>query len=299
MLEKGFVPEGQVAIYRTMSSPDWWKKSVVPIFNVTKADIRDLPLDMKEGSNNILFLNINGVASSKAAAIQNVRDISQFIHQGGAYLAIVEMLRVQKLELINSEADIDAKINSAILELEYLHARLKNIEALSKRFPSDNRSYTQLLDSTDSSAKYLPISMQIIAINIDINNSAEVLERLRDARLQSGAMKDWLAEAEPIVIRSFNGELINNNLLDLEKKKRAAVGQANPRSLIFLDLVRKKLVANETFLKFGLKELSINSIQKRGMIKSTTVGLASAFFVILLALVGQRVWRNAKGSGAN
>jgi hypothetical protein len=37
---------------------------------------------------------------------------------------------------------------------------------------------------------------------------------------------------------------------------------------------------------------------KKGMIKSTAGGLAAAFFLMLLDLLGQRVWTNIKNGSA-
>jgi hypothetical protein len=37
---------------------------------------------------------------------------------------------------------------------------------------------------------------------------------------------------------------------------------------------------------------------KKGMIKSTAGGLAAAFFLMLMALLGQKVWLNIKSGGA-
>lgn len=297
IVEKGQAPEGQESLYRAMSNPDWWKTAITPVYGLTKADIKDLGADIKEGSNSILFLNINGVANSKAVAIQNARHISQFLHQGGAYLTIESMIRAQQAQLLSAPAGVDSKINSTIVELDYLRARLKNLEALAKRFPSETRTNTQLVYPKDSGANYLPISTQIIAINTDINSSTEGLERLRDSQLRLGDLKDWLVQAEPLVAQGFNGLQINQNLLALEEKLRASIGQADPKSLAFLDSVRNSLLTNQARFKFGLLGSQTILVKKTGMIKSTAAGLAGAFFIMLLVLVGQRVWRNVKVSG--
>lgn len=294
VIDKGQVPDGQGSLYRAMSSPDWWRTTITPVYSLTKADIKDLGVDMKEGSNTILFLNINGVASSNAAAIQNAQCIIQFIHQGFAYLTIEGQIRDQQTSFLSSQADVDSKINSTQVELGYQRARLKNLEELAKRFSSDMRINSQVVDSKDSGAKYLPISTQIIAINTDINGSTESLERLRDRQLWLRGLKEWLVEAEPLVAKSFNGIQINQELMALEEKQRASIGQADPKSLAFLDAVRNSLLVNQARFKFGLVESPTISIKKPGMAKATVGGLVGAVFVMLLALIGQRFWRTFK-----
>lgn len=298
MLEKGRAPEGEESLYRAMSNPDWWKISVTPIYKFTKADIKDLGVDMREGSNEILFLIINGAGSSKEAAIQNAQRISKFIHQGGAFLTLEGMIRSQQAQLLRAQSDIDGKINSTLVELEYQQARLKSLEALSKRFPGEVRTSSQVVDPKDSGAKYLPISTQIIAINTDINSNTENIERLRDRKIQLESLRDWLAQAQPLVAQSFDGLELNQALLALEEKQRASLTQVDPKSLVFLDSVRSSLLSNEALFKFGLVESPTIPAKKSGMIKSTAAGLAGVFFMMLLVLVGQRVLQNVKGDSA-
>lgn len=294
IMEKGEVPEGKEGLYRSMSNPDWWKKAITPVYSLTKADIKDLGAEMKDASNSILFVEVNGAASSREAAIQNARDTSQFIHQGGAYFELEGFIRGQQAALMSAQSEIDGKINSNLIELGYKQTRLKSLESLAKRFPGETRT-NQVVDAKDSGAKYLPINIQIIAINTDINNSLEDLDRLHDRKLQLAAQREWLAQAQPILTQGYNGLKINQDLLALEAKQRSAIRETDPKSLAFLDSVRNTLVANEAKFKWGLIESSTISAKKTGMIKSTAGGLAAVFFLMLILLVGQKVWLSIKG----
>lgn len=298
IVEKDQAPQDQLALYKAMSSPEWWKKAITPIFSLTKADIKDLGAEMEKGSNTILYLVVSGMASSKDGAIQNARNTSQFIRSGGIYLALKTMLASQQSDLLTAEAEINSKINASLVELDYQQARLKNLEALAKRFPNESRSSSQVVDPKDSGAKYLPISTQIIAINTDINNSTESLTRLRDRQIQLGSLKRWLEGAAPIMKAGYDGLKINQELLSLESKIRSEIKADDPKAFAFVDSLRNTLLANETRFKYGLLEANTISAKKAGLIKYIAVGLVGSLFLMLMVLLGQRVWGSIKGSSA-
>jgi len=281
-----------------MSSPEWWKKAITPIFSLTKADIKDLGAEIEKGSNNILFLVVDGSASSKEAAIQNAHSTSQFIRSGGAYLAIKTMLKSQESDLQTADAEIQGKINASLVELDYQQARLKNLESLAKRFPGESRTFSQIVDPKDSGAKYLPISTQIVATNTDINNSTESLARLKDRRIQLGILKRWLEGATPIFAKSYDGLQISRDLLALEEKLRSEIKPDDPRAFAFVDALRNGLVANEARFKWGLVEARTVTVNRAGMLKSIAGGLIGALLLMLLALVGQKAWSNIKSGAA-
>lgn len=284
ILERGSVPEGKEVLFSTMSNPDWWKKALTPVFSLTKSDIKELGADLKEGSNTLIFLKVSAAAKSQDGAIQNIRDITNFVRQGAAFLAIESLIRSQRAALISSEADIDGKINSAQVELTYQQVRLKNLEALAKRFPGEVRANPQVVDPKDSGAKYMPISTQIIAVNTDINNATENLERLRDNALRLIVLRKWLANAEPMVAGAgYDGLKLNEALLGLEERQRADVGN-DPKSLAYLYQVRNALLENELRFKLGLLDSGPISVKKPGMIKAVVGGSVGALFLMLLAL---------------
>ena len=298
IVEKDQAPQDQLALYKAMSSPEWWKKAIIPIFSLTKADIKDLGAEMEKGSNSILYLMVDGAASSREVAIQNARNTGQFIRKGGTYLAIKAMLTSQQSDLLIAEAEINSKINASLVELDYQQARLKNLESLAKRFPNESRASSQVIDPKDSGAKYLPISTQIIAINTDINNNTESLTRLKDRRAQLGSLKRWLDEATPIFTASYDGLQINQGLLSLESKIRREIKPDNPKDFAFVDALRNGLLANETRFKNGLVESNTITVKKTGMLKAIAGGSVGALALMFLALLGQRLWAAIKGRQA-
>lgn len=185
-------------------------------------------------------------------------------------------------------------MNATEIELSYLQERLKNLENLLKRFPADQKVAQQVVDPKDSGAKYLPISTQIIAVNSDINANHEALERLKDRVAQIKMLKAFVQGATPLVTQHFDGILLSRELLGLEGQLRAQLQANDLKSQLFLDQLRSRLLGIEVRFTKGLEANTAPNAKKTGMIKATAAGLFIAFFLALLGLLGQGLWKNMR-----
>lgn len=296
MVEQGKAPQGQLALYKAMSDPIWWSKNVMTNYAITKADTKDLATLSKNldgASTTILSLSIKATGHTREEAIDHVRFAAQFLLQGGAYLQIKSLINGLESETIGTAADIQSKITSTQIELGYLEARAKNLEQLLKRFPGSSGTNQQVIDPKDSSAKYLPLSTQLIAVNTDINLTQENLVRLADRLAQITLIKSFLEQAKPLVEESVNGITITQSLLEEEAKLRASLGRDDAKSRQFLDSLRSSLLTIQSRFTKGLEANTAPIAQKTGMLKSAVAGLMAGLFLALIALIGVRVYRTA------
>ena len=300
MIDEGKVPQGQELLYRELSNPDWWPKNVVPTFGMSKVEIKDLTsrVGLESAGSSISSLTISVGGASKDQAIENVRLAKNFFLQGASYLALRSIFRAQESKLLSSDADITKKINATQIELGYQQERLKNLESLAKRFPSDAKVSTQVVDPKYSGAKYLPITTQIIAANTDINSSKEALERLKVEQVQIGTLRTWVKQISPLMDDAFDGVALNKQLLEQEALLRSSLNSSELKPLLFIDDLRTTLIANSIRYSKGFEMNTLPTAIKKGMIKTTAGGLAGAFLLMLLVLLGQRVWTHIKSDGA-
>jgi hypothetical protein len=183
--------------------------------------------------------------------------------------------------------------------MAYQVQRAKALEELHKRFPGNASISGQVVDPKDSGAKYLPISTQIIAVNSDINQSKENLQRLRDRLAQIALIKTFLDEASPLAEKSFDGLALDAELLKIEGQLRTKLAKDDVRGQEILDQLHAQLLQVQARFTKGLEaNTAPTSSGKKGMIKSTAGGFAAAFFLMLMALLGQKVWVGIKSGGA-
>ena len=302
IVEDGKAPEGQAGLYRTLSNDQWWQKNAIPSYALSKADTKDLAGISKEfdgASTTILSVAVNASGSTKEGAIDAVRVAAQFLRSGGAYLQIRSMLNAYEGEVISAAGEIQRKITSTQIEMGYQQQRAKSLEELYKRYPSNSSVGQQVVDPKESGAKYLSITTQIIAANNDINQSKEALSRMDDRLAQISLTKLFLDEALPKIETTFDGLVLDKELLAIEANLRDKIGKDDPKQKEILDQIRSQLLMIQARFTKGLEaNTAPTSSGKKGMIKSTAGGLAGGFFLVLLLLLGQRVWTSAKSGGA-
>jgi len=300
IIDESKVPQGQETLYRTLSNADWWQKNALATYGMSKADTKDLAstAGLESAGTSIVSITLTAGGSTRDKAIENARGVKNFLLQGASYLAIKSMFSAQESQLISADAGISQKINAAQVELAYQQERLKSLETLAKRFPGEQRTVSQVVDPKDSGAKYLPISTQIIAANTDINGSKESLERLKDAQAQMAVLGTWVKQVAPLMTASYDGITLTKQLLEQESQLRATLNPSDPKSLVFVDSLRSSLLANDVRFSKGFEMSTAPTASKKGMIKTTAGGLAGAFFLMLLVLLGQRVWASIKNGGA-
>jgi len=298
LVEDGKVPDGQFELYRTLASDKWWQKNVIPSFALSKADTRELAVIGQEfdgASTTILSVTVYASGSSKESAMNTVRVAAQFLRSGGAYLQIRSMINAYEGELISAAGEIQKKITGTQIEMGYQQKRAKLLEELYRRYPGNSSIGQQMIDPRESGAKYLSITAQIIAANNDINQSKEVLSRLDDRLVQLALTKSFLDEALPKIENTLDGLILDKELLAIETKLRDKIGRDDPRQQEILDQIRSQLLMVQARFTKGLEaNTAPTSSGKKGMIASILGGLAGGFFLVLILLLGQRIWSRVK-----
>lgn len=302
IIDENKVPEAQAALYRAMSSDQWWQKNVIPSYALSKADTKDLAgisKDLDGASTTILNLTLIGSGNTKESAVENVRAAAKFLRTGSAYLQLRSLLNGYESQTISTVADVQQKITNTQIEMGYQEQRVKQLEELHKRFPGNSSAAQQVFGATESNAKYLPIQTQIIAANNDINASKEDLMRLQNRLNQIALTKTFIEQALPLQDQTFDGLALGKQLLDIESNLGAKLAKSDSNGAEFLNALHAQLLSIQVRFTKGLEaNTAPTSSGKKGMIKSTAGGLAAAFFLMLLVLLGQRVWLNIKSGGA-
>ena len=299
--DEGRAPEGQTQLYKKLAEDQWWQKNVTPSYAISKADTKDLAAiskDLDAASTTILSITITASGATKEKSIDNVRAVVKFLRTGSAYLQLRSILNNYESETISTVADLQKKITTTEVEMSYQVQRAKSLEDLHKRFPGVANASNQVVDPKDSGAKYLPLATQIIAVNNDINQSKETLQRYKDRLAQIALMKTFIEQASPLLDKTFDGLVLDEQLLAIEAGLRAKLAKDDVKQQEILDQLRSQLLLVQARFTKGLEANTAPTSIKKGMIKTTAGGLAGAFFLMLLALLVQRVWLNVKNGGS-
>lgn len=290
---------GEEAQYGRLTSAVWWQKNVVPTYSLTKADTKDLATiskDLQEsGGTNILNLVVTATGSSKEAAEANVDVSTRFIKEGLAYLSIKNLINGYESQVLNVDADLQKKILDAEVELKFMRERAKNLEALRQRFPQNAAvGSQQIVDLKDSSAKYMPISTQLVAINTDINNTVESLQRMRDQMAQMTVLKGFVAQALPLVAKDTNGLVLADALLKVEADMRQQLPPEDTNGLQMLNGIEATLVGFRTSFSKSLDTDLVPQVSRPGPVAPAAGGLLGGAALVFLMALSRKVLSRLK-----
>lgn len=290
---------GEEAQYGRLTSAVWWQKNVVPTYSLTKADTKDLATiskDLQEsGGTNILNLVVTATGSSKEAAEANVDVSTRFIKEGLAYLSIKNLINGYESQVLNVDADLQKKILDAEVELKFMRERAKNLEALRQRFPQNAAvGSQQIVDLKDSSAKYMPISTQLVAINTDINNTVESLQRMRDQMAQMTVLKGFVAQALPQVAKDTNGLVLADALLKVEADMRQQLPPEDTNGLQMLNGIEATLVGFRTSFSKSLDTDLVPQVSRPGPVAPAAGGLLGGAALVFLMALSRKVLSRLK-----
>ena len=280
---------------KVLSSEKWWDKNVVPTFAFTKDDAKDVMGMSKEmqdaEATKIKNFVVKATGSSKEDALKNLSVATSFLRGGSAYLALKDVIANYQLELVISGPEIENKLSSLKIELIYLANQMADLELLRKKFPGNTTSIiTQTTGTGETEAKYLPITMQLIAINKDISSRKEDLSRLMSKKSQFSVMNDFLSQANPVLNKNFDGLTVAAELMQIESGMRKNLQPTDWNEVSMLNNIKRDLSIINTRFTLGLEQPTFFSTHKPSYRKPAAIGLFSGFFLALLGSFCSAIW---------
>ena len=278
---------------RALSSETWWQKHAVPTFAIAKDDAKfGMPKEMQDAESiKIKDFVVTAAGSNKEDAIKNLSTATSFLRSGAAYLALKDVIANYQIELLNSESENAKNIAALEIELSYLNSRMSDLELLKAKFPGNSASIiTQPMDPKDSSAKYLPIITQLIAVNKDISALKENLSRLTSRKSQLTIKNDFLSQAMPVIGKNFDGLSAVMELMRIESGMRKDLQASDWNKVSILNNIKYDLVSIHTRFTLGLEQPTYISARKPPYLKPAAIGLAAGFFLALLFSLCSVIW---------
>lgn len=292
------VPDNQVNVIKALANEQWWKKNVKAYY----VDPKDLLVPDKRFNKSSAFIqgfNLTMTGANKADASDNVMVAANFMRTGGAYLQLRELIDNYEAEVIVLGAELQNQLTSVEIEMNSQIQRAKNLEELRKRFPtnSDNKG---LFDPSDSNSKYLPIESQIVAVNTEINDSKQALKRIGDRLDQLEVLKIFTAKAKLLLSKTYDGIILADQLLEVERSLRADIAQSSLSRRQILDSLRIRLHKVETRFALSIEARALPVItENKGVTIFALSGLTAAMLLMFLALLIQKGWSSLGARNVN
>jgi len=291
MLAKQVVPDKQVAVFENMSSRKWWAKNVQPVYSVDIKEAKKLRLAKGATGDSILYFQINATHQDKQQAIDNSLVAASFIKSGAKYVQLTSYLSSLRGEISASVSDANNWISRDKIALGYKQKRLASLEALRNKYLSDEmQDVQQVGEVREQSAKFLPIITQIIAINREVIDIQEDLQKYHDVLANMEQKRLFLEQAEQLVDEGrYDGERIFASMFELHEKMQQAISEGNLIQEAAMDEIDSRLTNIHTGLAFGLSQSTAPRAEKKGGAKYAAIGLFLGFFLVLAWALVQKL----------
>jgi hypothetical protein len=292
-------------LYQELSDSKWWSKNILPTYTISKSDTKDLAGISKElqesSGTSITNLIINYSSLDKEKALNNVEKVNQFIRSASTYLTLKEILNGYESQTLALDAEVQQKITAAEVELQYLSGKAKSLEELRQRFPANvGVNIQNIIDPKDSATKYLPISTQLVAINSDIYNTKESLSRLSDNLMHNLIIKQFIAQALPLMNSgNKDGLLLVDQLIQVQENIKGTIQPNDIKNLNTVNGILADLISTKTrFSKFLENFLPATAV-KPSLLLPTIGGFLVGLLFSLFRILAAKAWNNYRATQPN
>jgi hypothetical protein len=275
-------------LQKAMTTGEWWKKAVVPIYSLTKAETKELVGVSKEvqdlESTRIQSFVVRVSGKSLSDAQQDVGFVVNFIRTGATFSAASAVVINLQSKVALSASRIQLDVSRALREMSIMTERRDRLYALRKEFPNEN-VVSQVVDVNESVAKFLPIATQLVAVLTDINLLNEKLLRLQQEKSQLEIASEFITRANILLKSGLHNQSLIADLLNLEGELRKNIPSNDLPKIIVLDEIKNSLIIIKTSYSSGLQQFSPPAVVAPKYVKPAVIGLlAGAFFGLLCSV---------------
>jgi hypothetical protein len=305
LVTKGNITPIDAELYKELSDSKWWSKNVLPTYTISKSDAKDLAGISKElqdsSGTSITNLIITYSSPDKQMAVNNVEKVNQFIRSASTYLTLKEVLNGYESQTLALDAEVQQKITAAQVDLQYLSGKAKSLEELRQRFPANVGANIQnIIDPKDAAAKYLPISTQLVAINSDIYDTKESLSRLSDNLMRNVIIKQFVAQALPLMNSgNKDGLLLVDQLIKVQESIRSTIQPSDIKNINTVNGILADLISTKTRFSKFLESFLAPTAVKPSLLLPTISGLFIGLLFSLFGILAAKAWNNYRTDQSN
>lgn len=277
-----------------ISNDEWWKKNFKPTYAITKIDVKDFELNSKD--NRIVSFILNTNHNSEESARTTLIKIIEFFKENSSLIVIKDLFQRYKIEIETRSTELEKAEQNALVEINYIKSRIKNLEELKTRFQQNSTIISsQFLDPKESGSKYLPINTQLIALYADMAALNENIERIKDEK-SILSLKNKIHERFVASLNNgTNGFIFMSHVIDeiyLEIKNNREKYPEDMRNAMALKVIQAEIVSIQSRFKSGLSERNPIQINNNSFGKNLGLGSAIGLLIGLIFSFAMQLRKN-------
>jgi hypothetical protein len=283
------------ARFERFSSERWWNQHIIPVYSLSKTDLKDRVGVGDIKSTTIIGLQLGILTKGDVEGSNELLLLRQFIYSAYAYTQTRNLIKTYEQESLSSLAVLNKEMNLLEVSLADAKRRSIHLEELQKRYPSSTLIVNQMVDPKDEVAKFLPVTTQLVAAKNDLFVINERLTRLRERKTQAKFMEQFLSEAKPILLHEQDGLKLISHLLEIVSNLRKGVAPNDLYPSVVLNRIQVDFMNIQTPLRPSFNEPpTITIISNLSLSKSVALGFFGGSFLALLICLGLYFWPSFK-----
>ena len=303
-------PGDAPSLSAALSSPAWWATHVTPIKSLTLDEAKELlginsmivgPNKPSDESDTLQFLGraikestrissiaIQVTAKSSEAALNEATSVAKFIQEGLGIIEYRSLIFSLTEKLRQSSLQVAIDLDQAQLDLLTIHKRRSGLLQLALEFPSEKLASAPLY-VTDANIKYLPLTNQLIAVSIEMNELNEKIEALKRRELENKTLSAYVRKASEILVKSISAQGVGDQLVAASSALLAQPNATNLENKLAIHAINKELRQTQANLQsqiaLGTSTLREQPDLLKSIFKSAALGLALGFILSILLLL--------------
>jgi hypothetical protein len=205
-----------------VSSRDTLVKILEPQLNISRADARelvDIGAAVKETATQMIGVRVSPSASDPIVAQERARMLAEYVRDTAFHIGIIDYGRSKETELAQSLLNFDEQLIARRFELKQLFDKNSAFRQIGIRNPDAARLGSgQVVGLNDTTVRFLPLPTQLVALESQIFEVNQVIERASRAREQAEVSLGYYRLLRSTADKAPSGEAVVTGMSDLLAK---------------------------------------------------------------------------------
>ncbi len=290
-----------------LSSPTFWKKHIIPIFVISKEDVKNLALPgfagarrngsisgqtegdpLSNASTSVIGLSINLDGPSREIAQKNTQRATDFIVDGAAFIYCEGLIKSYNSELEMGLAGTNRDIAKAKVDLVYQEKWIKHLNKMADLHPKTLKEAGSVVQ-LGNKIELMSLETQIVVAENDVERTKDNLSRLRDRQVELETLGQFVKRATPLLKDNTNGRVAIDYFLDIIREFKNTAPPEEHVNFAALGRIETDVTAIKVRFNQGFSEGKITV--GRSLMKPTLIGLAGGGFLAFMIAIGHRLLR--------
>lgn len=253
-------------------------------------------------STRISGLVVSITAANLKTAVEKAEFAGDFIDNAAGVLRYKDYIADLDQKLIDSTNKLAIETNQILETIKQNQDRQQELKQLQKEYPQAGGI---LIDGAfrQENAKYLPITNQLIALNIENHDLKSRLKELDELKKINQINQSFIELARTVVNKNFSYKQIYKDLLENEEQLRKKVTDTDFVMRQALDKIRYQIITVNKIASMQIVKSAAVIVKKPDYLKTATkagfLGLAIGLLISILILGIQFVFKRGNGKSLN